>query len=198
MTSSDPYDEVRLLAAVAELATPAYILDRDRRIRWLNRAAVELLGDKTGQSFCRIVAPEHVAAAQTQFARKILQRATEPHKLTLLDRRGKRTEVSVISTPLPSGARGVFGVMFSSGGDAHAVEPSASASPELTPRQLEILRLLAQGLDTKAIAEHLGIVQHTVRNHMRGLFRELRVHSRLHAVARGYAVGVLDVDDARA
>jgi DNA-binding CsgD family transcriptional regulator len=50
---------------------------------------------------------------------------------------------------------------------------------------------------TNAIAERLGVVHHTVRNHIRGLFRELGVHSRLHAVARGYAVGLLDVEDAR-
>ena len=58
-----------------------------------------------------------------------------------------------------------------------------------------MLRLLAQGLETSEIAARLGVVEHTARNHMRGLFRELGVHSRLQAVLRGYQVGLLDTEE---
>jgi DNA-binding CsgD family transcriptional regulator len=65
----------------------------------------------------------------------------------------------------------------------------------VTPRQLEALRLLAEGLETAEIARAMGVVPHTARNHLRGLFRELGVRSRLHAVIRGYQLGLLDVED---
>lgn len=199
MSSSRSPDAVALQAAVAALPVPAYILDRNRRFQWLNAAAVQLLGDRIGQSFCRVLAPESVTAARTQFARKILGDATKPHTLMFIDREGQRAEVSVVSAPLSGKGRslGVFGLAFASGDPGAATESSVSATPgpKLTPRQLEILRLLASGHDTKAIAERLGVVDHTVRNHMRGLFRELGVHSRLQAVARAYQLGLLGIED---
>lgn len=195
MSSLRSLDAVSLQSAVAELPVPAYIIDRNRRFRWLNRAAVELLGERIGQPFCRIVAPEHARAAQTQFARRILRGATNPHQLTLIDREGRRTQVSIVSSPLLEEGRtvGVFGLAFASGA-ATERQPPATAGRKLTPRQSEILGLLALGHDTNAIAECLGVGHHTVRNHMRGLFRELGVHSRLHAVARGYQAGLLDLE----
>lgn len=61
----------------------------------------------------------------------------------------------------------------------------------LTAREHEILRLLALGLGTSAIARGLSISTATVRNHVQRILAKLRVHSRLAAVARGYAIGIL-------
>jgi DNA-binding CsgD family transcriptional regulator len=196
MSSVTLLSAMSLQAAVKDLPIPAYVLDRNRRFHWLNCAAVELLGERAGQSFCRIVAREHVTAAQTQFAQRILGGATEPRTLTLIDRDGLRTEASVVSAPLVEDGRslGVFGLVFASAHRTSAAAGSTflTAGKALTPRQFEILRLLALGHDTNEIAARLGVVHHTVRNHMRGLFRELGVHSRLHAVARAYQIGLLD------
>jgi DNA-binding NarL/FixJ family response regulator len=63
--------------------------------------------------------------------------------------------------------------------------------PRLTPRQLEVLRLLADGLTTEQIAAKLGIAQETARNHIRLLLNELRVHSRLAAVVAAFRNGWL-------
>jgi PAS domain S-box-containing protein len=54
---------------------------------------------------------------------------------------------------------------------------------ELTRRELEILRLLATGADTKAAADGLHVSQATVRNHVQNILSKLGVHSRLQAVA---------------
>jgi DNA-binding NarL/FixJ family response regulator len=62
---------------------------------------------------------------------------------------------------------------------------------QLTAREHEILRFLALGLGTSAIARELSISTATVRNHVQRILAKLRVHSRLAAVARGYAVGLL-------
>src|SRR5262245_39742534 len=54
---------------------------------------------------------------------------------------------------------------------------------ELTRRELEILRLVAGGADTKAVAERLHVSPATVRNHVQNIMGKLGVHSRLQAVA---------------
>ena len=62
---------------------------------------------------------------------------------------------------------------------------------ELTPRQLETLQLLGEGLETKGIAERLGVAEETARNHIRAVLRVLEVHSRLEAVVAGLRLGLL-------
>lgn len=54
----------------------------------------------------------------------------------------------------------------------------------LTKRELEVMRLVAQGKKTKGIANTLGLSERTVRTHLERLFLRLRVHSRAQAVAR--------------
>jgi len=55
----------------------------------------------------------------------------------------------------------------------------------LTERQLEVLRLLAEGRPAKVIAQDLGIAEVTVRNHIRGILVGLRCHSQIAAIAEG-------------
>ena len=63
--------------------------------------------------------------------------------------------------------------------------------PHLTPRQVEVLRLLEQGRSTRQIADELQLSTETVRNHIRRLFHALGVHSRLEAVAAARAASPL-------
>ena len=53
----------------------------------------------------------------------------------------------------------------------------------LTKREIEILRLMAAGANTKVLAERLNVSPATVRNHAQNIFAKLDVHSRLEAVA---------------
>ncbi len=62
---------------------------------------------------------------------------------------------------------------------------------ELTPRELEVLRLMAQGLGNKSIAVELGISTHTVKFHVAAVFAKLGVHSRTEAVALGMRQGLV-------
>jgi DNA-binding NarL/FixJ family response regulator len=61
----------------------------------------------------------------------------------------------------------------------------------LTPRQLEILRYLSEGLSTTQIAERLWLSTATVRNHVSGILAALRCHSRLEAVAQARRLGLV-------
>src|SRR6476620_11613256 len=54
----------------------------------------------------------------------------------------------------------------------------------LTPRELEVLAALAQGLTNKAIARRLNISLHTVKFHVESLFRKLGARTRTEAVAK--------------
>ena len=67
-----------------------------------------------------------------------------------------------------------------------------AAAPEpqflLTPREVEILGALSEGLSNKAIARKLDISQHTVKFHVESLFRKLGVRSRAQAVMKGLTV----------
>jgi len=65
----------------------------------------------------------------------------------------------------------------------------------LTKRQAEVLRLLAAGRETDAIAAELGIALETARNHIRALLKRLGAHSRLEAVVRATRAGLLDLND---
>ena len=64
-------------------------------------------------------------------------------------------------------------------------------APQLTPRQREILALLAEGQPTKVVAKRLGLMETTVRNHIRLLLLALDAHSQLEAVARARAHGLV-------
>jgi PAS domain S-box-containing protein len=65
----------------------------------------------------------------------------------------------------------------------HERNGADAAPPDLTRRELEILRLLTQGLNTAGAAERLHVSRATVRNHVQNIFAKLGVHSRLEAVA---------------
>ena len=68
--------------------------------------------------------------------------------------------------------------------------PSPSAS-DLTPRQAEVLRLMAEGLGTKAIAEQLNLKPSTAAWHVQTILEKLDAHSRLEAVAHATQRGLL-------
>jgi len=63
--------------------------------------------------------------------------------------------------------------------------------PALTPREGEVLAMLAEGLPNKAIASRLGISDHTVKTHLEAIFDKLGASNRAEAVARAVRSGLL-------
>jgi DNA-binding NarL/FixJ family response regulator len=59
-------------------------------------------------------------------------------------------------------------------------------APRLTDREMEVLRLVAEGLNNREIGERLFISENTVKNHIRNILEKLHLHSRMEAVV--YAV----------
>ena len=64
-------------------------------------------------------------------------------------------------------------------------------APCLTPRQLQILELMAQGLTRPQIAERLWLSAETVATHQQAVYARLGVHTGPAAVAAGYAACLL-------
>ncbi|MBI2325204.1 MAG: response regulator transcription factor [Chloroflexi bacterium] len=63
----------------------------------------------------------------------------------------------------------------------------------LTPRESEVLRLLAEGCDSKGIATRLGLSVHTARDHVQSVLEKLDAHSRIEAVLRAGELGLVRI-----
>jgi two-component system, NarL family, nitrate/nitrite response regulator NarL len=71
-----------------------------------------------------------------------------------------------------------------------ALEENETHSP-LSPRELEVLLALSEGLSNKAIARRFDISQHTVKFHTESIFRKLGATNRVEAVAKGLRRGLV-------
>jgi PAS domain S-box-containing protein len=177
--------------AMTDVNVPSYIIDRGGAIAWLNPAAERLVGDARGKRFTDVVVPDDRPRAKEAFARKIVGREkVTDAEVELLGPDGREVSVEVSSVPLREGHQvvGVFGLLSRPPSPPKSPRPHA----KLTPRQREILRMLAHGASTHQIAEDLHLSRETVRNHVRGILQALDVHSRVEAVAAARAEGVLD------
>ena len=79
---------------------------------------------------------------------------------------------------------------------ANAITASITTSTEtliesLTPREDEVLQLLAQGMTNKAIAHTLGITDHTVKFHVNAIMNKLNAQSRTEAVVQATRAGLI-------
>jgi LuxR family transcriptional regulator, maltose regulon positive regulatory protein len=75
--------------------------------------------------------------------------------------------------------------------EASARDDGSSPLPEVTPRELEVLRLLAEGLTNEQIAEQLVVSEHTVHHHVTSIKRKLDLPSRTAAAAYAFRHGLL-------
>jgi PAS domain S-box-containing protein len=172
--------------ALESVGVPSYVVDATGVVRWINPAAVRLLGDIRGKHYTSVIAPEDQSGARERFAQKLLGTSiTSDATGHLVSTAGTRLPVEVSSVRLVNGERvvGVFGLI-----EERPDDTTTAPHPHLTPRQAEVLRLLEQGRSTKQIAAELHLSTETVRNHVRHLLRALGVNTRLEAVAAARAV----------
>jgi DNA-binding NarL/FixJ family response regulator len=105
----------------------------------------------------------------------------------VLTRDGRRVRAEISSVPIPGDDpdRAVFAVAWLDR------PPAPPAKTDLTPRQSEVLQLLAAGASTDQIASELHLSTETVRNHVRHVLKALGVHSRLEAVVLARRQGLI-------
>ena len=129
-----------LEGAIAGVGFPAYVIDSDGVIRWINDAAREIVGDVEGQDFTSLVAPEDRRRAVEFFAKKIAGTASATDGVfTVVGRNDARAQVEVSSVPLRRGDQviGVFGLVphraaeagFTGSPGAHSPAGRGAAAP---------------------------------------------------------------------
>ena len=177
-----------LHGALEDVSVPTYLVDRTGIIRWINPAAERLFGNVVGRQTTSVVAPEETRRAREYFAHKLagIDKVSNTSAV-LMGAGGERVQVEISAVALIEDNRfiGVFGQMSDVDQDAVQAPPA-----HLTPRQVEVLRLLQRGASTGQIAQELHLSTQTVRNHIRHLLSALGVHTRLEAVAVASGVNV--------
>jgi len=177
--------------------TPLFVFDEQLRIVSWNEAAEELTGipagaaigqpcwqvlgglDERGDLVC------HKGCANARLVREGF--SVSSRNLDVRTANGRR-RVALDTIAAGNGDRPLFlHVLREAPVEAVDDAPPAKEAgppPHLTPRQHEVLRLLADGCPARTIAERLGLAEATVRNHIRAVLLELGVHSQLEAVSK--------------
>ncbi len=73
----------------------------------------------------------------------------------------------------------------------HRDRASSALAEDLTPRELEVLQLLADGLSNKQMAQRLGVSEHTVKFHVNAILSKMDAHTRTEAVTRAARLGLI-------
>ncbi len=100
-------------------------------------------------------------------------------------------------TALLSGVSGLRLARLNEVGDVTVVSSPVDKAPEqdaaLTPREIQVLRLLAEGASNKSIARRLGISVHTVKFHVASLLDKFEAIGRTDAVTHAVRLGVIQL-----
>ena len=72
-------------------------------------------------------------------------------------------------------------------------EAAEDVFEDLTPREIDVLRLLAEGFGNREIANRLSISEHTTKFHIRSILAKLRASTRTEAVTRGFRSGLIEL-----
>jgi DNA-binding NarL/FixJ family response regulator len=91
-----------------------------------------------------------------------------------------------------AGGEAIFGAGVARRAMAYLSGPPAGTTPfaELTPREREVLALIATGIGNAAIAQRLGLAPNTISNHISSIFAKLQVASRAEAIVRARSAGL--------
>ena len=159
-----------------------------------------MLGDGTGADATRIVKARQPAAAVV-----ILTAVSDSETILETVRAGAdgyltkdRALDDVVSAVRAAHAheillpRAVIMEMALRVADARQQADEVPPAEPLTPRELEVLRLLAEGLDSATICARLAIAPNTLRTHTQNMMSKLGTHSKLETVAYALRTGLID------
>jgi DNA-binding NarL/FixJ family response regulator len=115
---------------------------------------------------------------------------------TLRDRLVAASDVDDEFASLPEGqysAPIADAILLPAATAAPAVRDDLTAVEPLTPRELEVLELVTEGLPNKAIADRLGISDQTVKFHLASILGKLGASNRTDAVRRAVRLGIVTI-----
>jgi DNA-binding NarL/FixJ family response regulator len=154
------------------------------------------LGGADGQNAARRIRAQKREAALVLLTAspddRTLRRALAAGYSALVAKSGRLNELVVAIKAVASGSTAFPRELM-----ADVLRDRQVATPALSARELQVLRLVAAGTGTSAIAEELGLSVHTTRNHIRNLMTKLGAHSRVEAVVIAAGSGLIDLPSAR-
>ena len=179
---------------VDSLVVPASLHDVEGRFMHMNAAAERASGksnaEMIGAHYTDLLPPKARENVEAQFRRAVRGEPTD-FETVFVDGNGQIRGVRAQQLPLRDRDE-IVGVLILAFDVRQPPERSSfELHPRLTPRQREILDLIAAGLSTSEIADELTLSAETVRNHLRRVFRELNAHTRLEAIAAAQRLGLL-------
>ena len=183
---------------VDSLVMPATLHDLEGRFVHMNAAAERACGNSNaqmlGHRLTKLLPPEARENVEAQFRRAAKDGTPTDFETVFVDAAGHLRSVRAQQLPLRDGDTivGVLVLAFDARYlPSEPIAPRIEPHPRLTPRQSEILDLIASGLSTSEIARRLTLSSETVRNHLRSVFRELQAHNRVQAIAAAQRLGLL-------
>jgi DNA-binding CsgD family transcriptional regulator len=145
-----------------------------------------------GRHFTDPVPPEARQQVTAQFRHAVESGQPTDFETVFIDGSGTLRGVRAQHLPLRSGDAVVGVLILAFGVHGTPSEPIRfGRPPHLTPRQRQILELLASGLSTSEIAGQLTLSIETVRNHVRNVLKELNAHTRSEALVAARRLGLL-------
>jgi PAS domain S-box-containing protein len=173
------------------------LVDDDRRVVEVNGALLQLLGHRRSDLIGRHVYEFIVDGPQATADewRAMLYRAQFTGSLDLMCADGRSVRVEFAGHPeVVTGRQLVLGVIL--GVSARGRRPPGySGAPaelaRLTPRELEVINLVALGLSGREVAQELQIAHDTVRTHVRNAMTKTEARSRAQLVAKTLGEGML-------
>jgi PAS domain S-box-containing protein len=181
---------------VDSLVVPVSLHDIDGRFVHMNAAAERASGYSNAQMVGRhitdLLRPEGRDVVERQFRRAVERGEPTDFETVFVDAGGQLRGVRAQHLPLLEGDTVVGVLTLAFDVRRPATEPiRLMPHPRLTPRQREILELIASGLSTAEVARELTLSPETVRNHLRNASKELRAHTRVEAIATAQRLGLL-------
>ena len=142
-----------------------------------------------GTSVAVVVLSEMAESARWQEAlrtgvRAILPHEATPHEIFAAVEAAAAGLVVLESTMVES-------LLDEAASPRRALQPTESQDEALTPREIEVLGMMAEGSGNKQIAFRLGISEHTVKFHVASIFAKLGASSRTEAVTLGVRRGLV-------
>ena len=181
---------------VDSLVVPASLHDVEGRFLHMNGAAERASGRSNaqllGRELTELIPLEARENVEAQFRRAVERGEPTDFETVFLDVSGHLRGVRAQHLPLRDGDSIVGVLILAFDVRRPPSEPiRVIPEPRLTPRQREILNLIASGLSTSEVARELTLSPETVRNHLRNAFRELHAHTRVEAIAAAQRLGLL-------
>jgi len=174
-------------------ATPVAILDERRRLVDLNVAAQRLLGhcpaSRAGEPIVGAVAAGERRRSAAQWER-LLREGRASGTTTLISSDGAELKIAytAVIEAVPGGRRAVYTLTPAAGSPLQTNSLAVRSQP-LTRREAQVIRLIADGLDTAEIADTLEVSPNTVRSHVRNAMSKLGARTRAQLVARVLGIG---------